>query len=395
MKIVLVQLNDKLVYEGYKRNLTKRTPLGLAYVAASLLKAKHDVEIIDGALDDMTVPQMVASIISKDPHMVGVTCTTPLFPQMVAVIKALKIVAPDIYVVIGGPHVSALPEISLKKTGADSVYIGQERDLEIIPARQLLRVNEYVDYARGVLEPQTSIITSRGCVGRCGFCNAAGSNLRFRSIDNVMIELEEIYYDYGIENLVFYDDSLTTNKHRIIELCREMVDRCLPFSYQIQARLDQIDDEVMEWLVKSGCTQIGPGIESGNPDILKSIGKSQTPEFMLEKCKIIKKYPVKMRCSYIMGWIDETEYQVLDTIALAQDINADENAFSIATPYPGTRMWKVALERGLVSEDMDFSQFLYYHKVGCNLSQIPDERLLELHELAYKNVGNRNYALNG
>lgn len=392
MKVVLVQLNDKVVYEGYKRNLTKRTPLGLAYVAASLLKAKHDVEIVDGALDDMSPADIVYAVIMKDPQMVGITCTTPLFPQMIRVIQALKVVAPDIYVVIGGPHVSALPEISLAKTGADSVYIGQERDLEIIPARQLLRVNEYVDYARGVLEPQTSVITSRGCVGRCGFCNAAGSHLRFRSIDNVVMELDEID-KFGIRNLVFYDDSLTTNKSRIIELCKEMMD--FNFHYQIQARLDQIDDEVMNWLVKSGCTQIGPGIESGNIDILKSIGKSQTPEFMLEKCKIIKKYPVKMRCSYIMGWIDETEDQVLDTLRLAQDIDADENAFSIATPYPGTRMWDVAMQRGLVSEDMDFSQFLYYHKVGCNLSQIPDERLLELHELAYKNVGNRSYALNG
>jgi radical SAM superfamily enzyme YgiQ (UPF0313 family) len=151
----------------------------------------------------------------------------------------------------------------------------------------------------------------------------------------------------------------------------------------------------MYHLVDSGCDQIGPGIESGNVDILKSIGKSQSPEFMLEKCRIIKKYPVKMRCSYIMGWIDETEEQILDTIELAKKIDSDENAFSIATPYPGTRMWNVALQRGKVSNDMDFSRFLYYHKVGCNLSQVPDERLMELHELAYKEVGNRNYALNG
>jgi radical SAM superfamily enzyme YgiQ (UPF0313 family) len=203
-----------------------------------------------------------------------------------------------------------------------------------------------------------------------------------------MLELEEIR-GYGINNLVFYDDSLTTDKQRIIELCKRMVG----FNYQIQARLDQIDDEVMEWLVKSGCEHMGVGIESGNLDILKSIGKSQTPEFMYDKCMLIKKYPVKMRCSYIMGWIDETEKEITDTIKLARNIDADENAFSIATPYPGTRMWNVALRRGLVSEDMDFSDFLYYHKVGCNLSMVSDKRLMELHELAYEEVGNREYAL--
>lgn len=387
MKIVLVQLNDKLVYEGYKRNLTKRTPLGLAYVAASLLKAGHNVEIIDGALDDLTPNEIINTIISKDPQLVGITCTTPLFSQLVGIVKAIKIIAPDIYVVIGGPHVSALPKTSLSRSGADSVYIG-EINYSVFPARHLLRLNEYVDYARGVLEPQTSVVTSSGCVGRCGFCNAAGSGVRFRSIDDVMLELEEIR-GYGIKNLVFYDDSLTTNKQRVIELCKRMVG----FNYQIQARLDQIDDEVMEWLVKSGCEHIGVGIESGNLDILKSIGKSQTPEFMYDKCMLIKKYPVKMRCSYIMGWIDETEKEITDTIKLARNIDADENAFSIATPYPGTRMWNVALQRGLVSEDMDFSNFLYYHKVGCNLSMVSDKRLMELHELAYEEVGNREYAL--
>ncbi len=271
------------------------------------------------------------------------------------------------------------------------------KDLDGIPfpARNLLRVKEYVDYARGVLASQTSIITSRGCVGRCGFCSAGETFVRFRSIENVVKELEEIFYKYHIHNLVFYDDSFTTKKERVIKICKEMVKGKLNFSYQVQLRLDQVDDEVMDWLVKSGCEQVGPGIESGNAEILKNIGKSPkaTPEFMLEKCKIIKKYPVKLRCSYIMGWIDETEEQICDTIELAKKIDANENAFSVATPYPGTRMWEVALQRGLVSNDMDFSSFLYYHKVGCNLSKVPTARLLELHELAYKEVGNRAYRL--
>ena len=396
MNIVLVQLNDKVVYEGYKRNVTKRTPLGLAYVAASLLKVGHYVEIVDGALDDLCPTDIINTVISKDPQMVGITCTTPLFPQLVEIVKAIKIIAPDIFVVIGGPHVSALPKSSLVKSGADSVCIGEFEhcDLDSIPfpARHLLRTKEYLDYSRGVLEPQTSVITSRGCIGKCGFCNAAKSGVRFRSIDNVMEELKYIRR-FGIKNLVFYDDSITTNKKRIIDLCKAMVNRELDFHYQIQARLDQIDDEVMEWLVKSGCTQMGVGIESGNPEILKSIGKSQTIPFMLDKCKIIKKYPVSLRCSYIMGWIEETDKQILDTIQLAKIIDSDENAFSIATPYPGTRMWDVALKRNLVSENMDFSKFIYYHKVGCNLSKVSDDRLLELHELAYKEVGNREYCL--
>ena len=384
-RIILVQLNDKLVY-AYKHTRTKRTPLGLAYVATAMIREGYDVEIVDGNLDE----NIVDTVLSKKPGIVGITCTTPLFPQLVEVVRKIK--KYKIKVVIGGPHVTALPESSLAMSGADWIYIGDYGRIDDYPSRHLLRTNEYLDSARGVVEPQTSVITSRGCVGRCGFCNAARTGVRFRSVENVLGELEEIYYD-GIHNLVFYDDSFTTVKKRIIEICKGMIWRGLKFRYQIQARLDQIDDEVMDILVKSGCEQVGPGIESGNLDILESIGKSQTPEFMLEKCNLIKTYPVKLRCSYIMGWIDETEEQIIDTIKLAKNIDADENAFSIATPYPGTRMWKVALKRGLVSENMDFSNFLYYHKVGCNLSMVSDKRLMELHELAYEEVGNREYAL--
>jgi len=449
VKVVLIQLNDKLVYAGYKRNITKRIPLGLTYVAGSLIEAGHNVEIVDAALDDLEVDKIVRVTLDKNPHLVGITCTTPLFPQMVEVIRGLKRNRDDIYFVIGGPHVSSLPEVSLVTSGADYVCIGEGEyvivelikslqqnkepytvdsivyrggdaikstrgvrmklwhprtmaappDLDTIPfpARGILRINKYVDYARGVLAPQTSVITSRGCVGRCGFCSAGETFVRFRKVENVLKELEEIFCKYHIRNLVFYDDSFTTKKKYVIQICKEMMERKLNFRYQVQLRLDQVDDEVMDWLVKSGCEQVGPGIESGNPDIFKSIGKSPkaTPEFMLEKCKIVKKYPVKLRCSYIMGWIDETEDQIWDTIELARKIDADENAFSIATPYPGTRMWRVAIERGLASDDMDFSQFLYYHKVGCNLSKVPTERLLELHELAYTEVGSRTYRLKG
>ena len=219
--------------------------------------------------------------------------------------------------------------------------------------------------------------------------------MRFRSVENVLAELDDLYHRYEIRNLVFYDDSFTTNKARVIGICKEMIRRGLRFRYQVQLRLDQVDDEVMQWLVESGCDQAGPGIESGNAEILRSINKSRwaTPEFFLEKCAIVKKYPVRLRCSYIMGWIDETEEQVWDTIRLAKQIDADENAFSIATPYPGTRMWEVAEQRGLVNDAMDFTQLLYYHRVGCNLSKIPTDRLLELHELAYREVGNRTYRL--
>lgn len=146
-KVVLVCPNDSIVYSGYKRSVTKRTPLALAYVAGALLTAGHEVSIVDASLDELSNDDVV------------------------------------------------------------------------------------------------------------------------RSIENVLAELEEIYHRFEIHNLVFYDDSFTTRKDRVIGICKEMIRRGLRFRYQVQLRLDQVGDEVMHWLVESGCEQASPGIESGNPEI--------------------------------------------------------------------------------------------------------------------------------
>jgi anaerobic magnesium-protoporphyrin IX monomethyl ester cyclase len=147
-KVVLVQPNDAVVYSGYQRSLTKRIPLGLAYLAGSLLAVGHQVAIVDASLDDMTQDDIVDAVLNAAPHVAGFTCTTPLFPQVADVVNALKQEKPDLLCVLGGPHVSSLPEASLARCRADIVCIGdgeatlvqllqaihEGRDLSVVPS---------------------------------------------------------------------------------------------------------------------------------------------------------------------------------------------------------------------------------------------------------------------
>ena len=94
-----------------------------------------------------------------------------------------------------------------------------------------------------------------------------------------------------------------------------------------------------------------------------------------------------------MGMPGETEDQIMETIEFAKELGADEKAFSIIVPYPDSPLWHTAKTAGKVDDDMDFSKFLYYHEIGCNLLNVPTERLLELHEFAYEYVGNPAYRL--
>ncbi len=438
-KITIINPNDAKCYT-FSRARTRRIPLGQSYVAAVLLKADHEVSVVDGSANDLTEDEIVKTTAETNPDFVGIGGTTPLFSQMCSLTKKIKKVS-NAKVVLGGPHVSALPIPSLNTSGADYICIGEAEESVVsiangkplqdipgiafnfegkpmttqmyrirlnqpmegtikavdlnycpIPARHLYDHTKYVDLARGIESMQTGAMFSRGCPGKCAFCGAADTLVRWRHLDNVLEELHQIP-NMKIHNLFVMDDTYTNQKKRVLELSKRIVDEGIKLNISVQLRLDQIDEEICDALYASGVKYVGPGIESGSERIMKAIGKGprESKEHMRKKIGLLNKYDWSIRCSYVFGMTGETEADILETIEFAKELNATENAFSILTPYPDSPLWHVAKKMNKVDEYMDFDRFLYYHTVGCNLSEVPTERLMELHELAYKTVKSRTY----
>lgn len=443
-RVTLLQPADGECYK-WARKRTKRMPLGMAYIATAAQKAGHDVNIVDGSLDDLTVEQTVSRALENDPHVVGITCTTPLYSIATQISHSIRKLSPSTVIVFGGPHASSLPAATLKTSKAHFVVKGEgevnfpeiidcvltngdpkkipsitydwngqsgetneylryvkdknndlEENLNLndipYPDRTLFRYKEYVDYARDFEGPQTMAMLSRGCPGKCAFCGAADTLVRFRDLDNILEELDHIA-SLGIKNIGINDDTYTSNKQRVLALSKGIIDSGHDFNIAVQLRLDQLDEEICDAMFASGVKHVGPGIESGNDLIISQIGKGrkENKANMRTKIRLLQKYDWKIRTSYVFGMPGETEKQVLETIEFARELNADENAFSILVPYPDSPLWAFAKEKGYVDDYMDFSKFLYYHEVGCNLSDISTERLLELHEFAYEYVGNPAY----
>lgn len=444
----IINPNDAVCYK-YSRSRSSRIPLGQAYVAAALKKACHDVWVLDATAFGYNEDEIVQKTIESKPDFVGIGGTTPLYNQMSSLTKKIKLALPNCIIIMGGPHVSSLPIPSLNTSAADFICIGEAEESVVavvdainsgkdpsmipgiafrgvsgpevtkmyrlrlnqsvessikavdlntcpIPARELYDHKQYVDLARGIATPQTGAMFSRGCPGKCAFCGAADTLVRWRNLDNVIEELKQIQ-SMGIGNLFVMDDTYTNQKKRVIDLGKRIVDEGIKLNISVQLRLDQIDKEICDSLYASGVRYVGPGIESGSERIMKAIGKGpkESKQHMRDKIKLLKEYDWSIRCSYVFGMIGETEEDILETIEFAKELDASENAFSILTPYPDSPLWSVALKMGKVDEYMDFDRFLYYHTVGCNLSKVPTERLLELHELAYTTVKSRTYALSG
>ena len=441
-RFTIINPNDAACYT-FSKNRVKRIPLGQAYVAASLEKNGHSVSVIDGSADELTEEEIVQRAVSQNPDFIGIGGTTPLYSQISSLSKKIKKALPNVPILLGGPHVSALPVPSLDTSAADFVCIGEAEDSVVaivngtepskipgiafkagdqgvitdkyrlrlnqpvkttikaidlnvcpIPARHLYDHSRYVDAGRGILTPQTGAMFSRGCPGKCAFCGAADTLVRWRNLDNVIDELKQIEA-MGVPNLFVMDDTYTNQKKRILELSKRIVEEGIKLNISVQLRLDQIDKEICDAMYTSGVRYVGPGIESGSEKIMKAIGKGprESKAHMREKIKLLKEYDWSIRCSYVFGMVGETEADILETIEFAKELAATENAFSILTPYPDSPLWDIALKMGKVDEYMDFDRFLYYHTVGCNLSEVSTERLLELHELAYKTVKSTTYTL--
>ena len=444
----IINPNDAKCYT-YSRGRGRRIPLGQAYIAGAVKKAGHDVWVLDASAIEYTQEEIVEKVVASKPDFVGIGGTTPLYTQMASLSKKIRAAIPDCTIILGGPHVSSLPIPSLNTSAADFICIGEAEesvvaiidavinkkdpskipgiafrgskgneittlyrlrmtqptqttiravDLNVcpIPARELYDHTMYMDYSRGITSKQTGAMFSRGCPGKCAFCGAAETLVRWRNVDNVIEELRQIEAS-GIPNLFVMDDTYTNQKKRVIDLSKRIVDSGVKLNISVQLRLDQIDKEICDAIYASGVRYVGPGIESGSEKIMKAIGKGprESKAHMREKIKLLKEYDWSIRCSYVFGMIGEKEEDILETIEFAKELDATENAFSILTPYPDSPLWDVALKLGKVDEYMDFDKFLYYHTVGCNLSDVPTDRLMELHELAYTTVKSRTYALSG
>jgi anaerobic magnesium-protoporphyrin IX monomethyl ester cyclase len=432
MKLLLLHPPNGIVYDGFSRASIKRLPIGITYLAAYLEEAGYEVGILDAEALEMNQEEIIKNIDSFHPNLLGITCTTPLYPVAVEITRSVKFLSTNIVTVLGGPHVSALPEESLNEPSVDFVVFGEGEEslFELVttleghnnlkyirgigykegnkpiinpprsliddidripfPARNLVDMERYIDSIH-YDKPYTLMIGGRGCPYSCIFCASCatwGRKVRVRSTGNVLREIEEVIERYGIENITFADDTFTLMKNRIVDLCRGMIERSYGINFYCSSRIDTIDEEMLGWLKKAGCKVITFGIESGEQDILTRISKGIDLEQALKAIQLTRSYGISVHTSYMIGNPGDTEERIKKTIRFALDSGSDEVQFSIFTPYPGTPIWNELKQSGRILSDR-YHDYKWYYSTVANLSQVPSQQLIEYQRFAY-NEFNRN-----
>jgi len=339
-----------------------------------------------------------------NPEIVGISnlfsIQFPNVQKIAALIKKIK----SIPVIVGGAHPSAAPEEVLKDKNIDFVIIGEgeytlkdllnclqnrkdfgklnglayKKENQVIikpktryiedldelpfPARHLLPMKLYFrsqDLHSYYLKsrPYATVVTSRGCPGNCIFCSIHivwGHTWRARSAEDVVDEIEFLAKEYGVREIHFEDDNITLDRPRMIQICQEIINRGIKVDWTTPngVAVQTLDEELLIKMKESGCYHLFIGIESGNPQILhKVIRKNLSLNKALTIAKILKKLKIKTSAFFVFGVPGETKETIRDSINFAKKLDLDDVWFSIATPYPGTDLYRIAKEKGYAKLD--------------------------------------------
>jgi radical SAM superfamily enzyme YgiQ (UPF0313 family) len=368
-------------------------PLGLLYVAAVLEREGHEVRVFDiHPYDDKDLPGLAA----YRPDVIGMTILTDYWPRAVKVAAFVGQAIPNATFVIGGIHVTTMPEESLEALGADVAVLGEGEytmrelcgriarkegwtdvagimfkdaagafvrttarpyienlDEVPMPARHLLNFEQYLippGMVRGRWsERSTTVITSRGCPYACIWCASHcifGRKVRRRSVANVIDEVEHLIKDYRIDTIWFIDDTFTLYKKWVMEFCRELPARGLRLSWGCQAHVKTADEEMFTAMKKAGCVQLDFGVESGSDRVLKALRKNSSADAIRRAFGIARKVGIRTMATFMFGSPAEELEDVEATMRLAREIKPDFASSFFITPYPGTELMDMAKANG-------------------------------------------------
>ena len=369
-----------LINPYYPISETPSPPLGLAYLGAALEQAGIQVKILDYVVYPYREDTLGSVLKRFKPHIAGATAVTMTFDHAREVLTNVKAIDPHVLTVMGGPHVTfcarqtleTFPEldvvvlgegeetfVDLTKTVArahhlDAVNgityrIGAQinttakrkliRNLDALPlpARHLLPLGRY-----RTLGLPISMTTSRGCPYKCIFCvgrKMVGAKVRYHSIDRVVAELEYLA-SLKFRQINIADDLFTANQKHCLAVCAEMIKRKLDINWTSFARVDTVSENLLSKMKAAGCTAVSFGIESANPDILKTIKKGITVQQVIDAVRMCRRAGIRPYASFILGLPGETPDTIKESAALAAKLQQEGLAygFHILAPFPGTEV---------------------------------------------------------
>lgn len=411
------RLSDETVISGYDYDAP---PLGIFTLKAYLTDKGYDVEAyhVANQSDFQYVKNIIVNNATK---LIGLSATTYEYIQAINMAKVLKKINRNIPIIIGGPHVSFNYEEALENEEIDVVsrFEGEETLAELLEQydgkkfnnldtirgiayrtgkkvcvtseRELIDLNSipeinYSDIKLERYKKRGILMTSRGCVGRCIFCTAAGGKYRERSAENVFHDMEELYYKYGITQINILDNSFTINRSRTEKICDLIIKNQLPIRWDCETRIEVINAELLQLMKDAGCYAIQYGIESANDKTLENIRKGIDAKGITKAIELALKVGIDfICCNYIIGLPGDTVASLEKTFSYMREykgIKSVKQSVSVLTPYPGTYIYNHAEELGIKILTKDWRRYNGMDVV-CETKNLSENQIRDIYYKAY------------
>jgi len=366
-----------------KKPSLKIPSLGIAYLASTLRNQGISIKIIDAPSLNLDTEAVSQEVLILKPEIIGITATTPLSNSADQLASNLRKHAK--WLILGGPHPSAVgnkifeecpdldfgfrgeaeevfPELVKKLLAGEKnfempgvIWPGHSAEPALIPeldhipqpAFDLLPMKSY----RHPLSPGqrvATMITSRGCPFQCIFCDKSicGTRFRPRSPDNVLSEIEELYHNFGVRVIIFYDDLFTLDPERVLEICQQILARGIKIKWKCEGRVNILSENILGVMRRAGCEVIAFGIESCHQKTLDWLNKGTSVEQIKEAVRLTKQAGIKVLGYFIFGIPIESYEEELASIEFAIQLELDYVQFGSLSPFPGTKLYDLAIEKG-------------------------------------------------
>lgn len=367
------------IWKNYSKNAILVPPLGMVYLAALLRDKGYEANFIDANILNMSKEQIINKLNELKPDYVLYNAITDNLQDTLAWIKEIK----EYYnkpVIIGGPHMEIYPEETLThecidygvvgdgwetlpelldflENGRDltdvkglvfrkegEVVLTEERPKKVsledvpFPARDLLP-NELYDTVLSKARPITIMITALGCPFRCTYC-CTDTNLRARSAEHIVAEVEECINKYGIKEIEFYDETFTVNKKKMGRFLDLVEEKGLKFFWSVRTRVDCVDKDLLLRMAKNGCIRINFGIESGDEDVLKAINRNMSIDTIKEAVKWSKAAGIMTFGFFMVGLPQDTKESIERTLKLMLELDLDFMQLNKFTMLPHSKIYE-------------------------------------------------------
>ena len=382
-----------------------RPPLALMYLSAFLEARGVITEIIDlkatrqkghrSQLPANVAQEIVARLCESRSAMVGITCYTPEFMDVMALSQLIKKSLPQIKVIVGGVHPTLKPEdfiyegspvdFAVIGEGEVTLYellyrfmqggtcreslglatLGENGKLRANPPRPLIENIDLLPFptynkinmkyytmpnpyaVRGIPLCSFYISYGRGCPFNCTFCVSKhlrklagpGHYVRYRSAEGAADELELLKRNYHIDAFYIIDDTFSADIGRAIDFCEELISRKLDLLWACTTRVNQTTDELLIKMKKSGCVQVDFGIESGSEECLKRVKKGINLSQIREAFEICQRIGMRTFANILVNIPGETEEDLRKTVELLDELKPSICSINVLTPYLGTDVY--------------------------------------------------------